>query len=201
MVKLETVHTGRFRGLCMDAPFGAGATLDMVHLDRREVGGEPESFACCLWCRVASTSLPPILGRASVMDVRQVRRSWPSPTSSPRQDHRNFLASICHAITDPPVTKIRLWPSFGVQIRTRWRARNFFHAFPPKKTVKSSSDGRARHRNRSGVVELVGREPLIFARVENGVTIFLPKRQKTPKCWIRNSNFQWGIFIFGRGKI
>ena len=25
-----------------------------------------------------------------------------------------FLASICHAITDPPVTKIRLWASFGV---------------------------------------------------------------------------------------
>ena len=24
------------------------------------------------------------------------------------------LASICHAITDPPVTKIRLWASFGV---------------------------------------------------------------------------------------
>ena len=26
----------------------------------------------------------------------------------------NVLASICHAITDPPVTKIRLWASFGV---------------------------------------------------------------------------------------
>ena len=25
-----------------------------------------------------------------------------------------FLASICHAITDPPVTKIRLWASCGV---------------------------------------------------------------------------------------
>ena len=25
-----------------------------------------------------------------------------------------FLASTCHAITDPPVTKIRLWASFGV---------------------------------------------------------------------------------------
>jgi len=25
-----------------------------------------------------------------------------------------FFASICHAITDPPVTKIRLWASFGV---------------------------------------------------------------------------------------
>merc|ERR1711908_247100 len=35
--------------------------------------------------------------------------------------------------------------------------------------------------NRSGVVELVGREPLIIARVENGVTKFSPQRQKTPK--------------------
>jgi hypothetical protein len=35
--------------------------------------------------------------------------------------------------------------------------KNFFYAFPPQKTVKSTSDGRARHRNRSGVVELVGK--------------------------------------------
>ena len=41
-------------GMCMDAPFGAGATLVMVHLDRREVGGEPESYARCRRCRVAS---------------------------------------------------------------------------------------------------------------------------------------------------
>ena len=34
-------------------------------------------------------------------------------TSSPRQE-KFFLASICHANTDPPVTKIRLWASFGV---------------------------------------------------------------------------------------
>ena len=74
----------------------------------------------------------------------------------------------------------------------------FFDAFPLQKTVKSSSDGRARHRNRSGVVDLVGREPLMFARVENGVTKFSPKKQKTPKKWIGNSSFQWqwGIFMF-----
>ena len=29
------------------------------------------------------------------------------------------FASICHAITDPPVTKIWLWVSFGVSIRTK----------------------------------------------------------------------------------
>ena len=39
-----------------------------------------------------------------------------------------------------------------------------------KKPGKSSSDGRARYRNRSSVVEIVGREPLMFAKVENGVT-------------------------------
>ena len=36
----------------------------------------------------------------------QYKLAWP------RKDF--FLASICHAITDPPVTKIRLWASFGV---------------------------------------------------------------------------------------
>ena len=39
--------------------------------------------------------------------------------AAPRQDF--FLASICHANTDPPVRKIRLWASFGVQITTRCR--------------------------------------------------------------------------------
>ena len=53
----------------------------------------------------------------------------------------------------------------------------FFEAFPLQKTVKSSSDGHAHLRNRSGVVELVGREPWIIARVENGVTKFSPQRQ------------------------
>jgi len=58
----------------------------------------------------------------------------------------------------------------------------------------------AHDRNRSGVVELVGREPLIIARVENGVTKFSPQRQKTPKFSKKKldqeNSFQWGIFIF-----
>jgi len=63
---------------------------------------------------------------------------------------------------------------------------------------KSSSDGRARYRNRLGVVELVGRGPLMFARVENGVTRFSPKKKKTPqnKNWTRNRSFQWKKIIF-----
>ena len=68
------------------------------------------------------------------------------------------------------------------------------------KTVKSTSDGRVRHRNRSGVVELVGREPWIIARVENGVTKFSPQRQKPPKFsqkkMDQENSFQWGMFIF-----
>ena len=58
------------------------------------------------------------------------------------------------------------------------REKNFFLAMLMfKNTIgigqkpgKSSSDGRARYRNRSGVVEAVRREPLMFAKVENGVT-------------------------------
>jgi len=41
-------------GMCMNAPFLAGATLVIVHLDRREVGGEKEGYARCRRCRVAS---------------------------------------------------------------------------------------------------------------------------------------------------
>ena len=41
-----------------------------------------------------------------------------------------------------------------------------------------SSDGRARYRNQSGVVELVEREPLMFARVENGVTKIAGKKRQ-----------------------
>ena len=40
-------------GMCMNAPFLAGATLVIVHLDRREVGGESEGYARCRRCRVA----------------------------------------------------------------------------------------------------------------------------------------------------
>jgi len=57
----------------------------------------------------------------------------------------------------------------------------FFEDFDPPKPGKSSLSLFARHRNRSGVVELVGREPWIIARVENGVTKVSPKEQKTSK--------------------
>ena len=68
-----------------------------------------------------------------------------------------------------------------------------------KKSGKSSPSFLVPYRNRSDVVELVGREPLIIARVENGVTIFSPQRQKTPKFskkMDQENSFQWGIFIF-----
>ena len=65
------------------------------------------------------------------------------------------------------------------------REKNFFLAMLMfentigigQKPGKSSSDGRARYRNRSGVVELVGRDPLLFARVENGATKKSPKKR------------------------
>ena len=54
-------------------------------------------------------------------------------------------------------------------------------------------------RNRSGVVELVGREPWIIARVENVVTKFSPQRQQNAKIfkknWIRKTIFS-GVFSF-----
>ena len=58
---------------------------------------------------------------------------------------------------------------------------NFLCFSSSKKHEIISSDGCAHHHNRSGVVELVGREPLIFVRVENGVTKFAEQTQKTQK--------------------
>ena len=80
--------------------------------------------------------------------------------------------------------------------------KTFFDDFYPPKPGKSSLSVLAHHRNRSGVVKLVGREPLIIARVKNGVTKFSPQRQKTPKFkknkikMDQENSFQWGIFIF-----
>ncbi len=54
-----TMHTGRFRGYVHGrAIWGRCNTRRVVmvhHLDRREVGGEPESYARCRRRRVAST--------------------------------------------------------------------------------------------------------------------------------------------------
>ena len=58
----------------------------------------------------------------------------------------------------------------------------FFDKVRTQNPGKSSLSVLAHDRNRSGVVELVGREPLIIARVENGVTkschIFRRKNRK-----------------------
>ena len=78
--------------------------------------------------------------------------------------------------------------------------KTFFDKVRTQNPRNSSLSVLAHDRNRSGVVELVGREPLIIARVENGVTKFWPQRQKTPKFSKRNldqeNSFQWGMFIF-----
>ena len=77
----------------------------------------------------------------------------------------------------------------------------FSDDFEPQKLGKSSPFVLVPYRNRSGVVELVGREPLIIARVENGVKKLSPQRQKKrQKIQInkldQENSFQWGIFIF-----
>ena len=80
----------------------------------------------------------------------------------------------------------------------------FFYDFDPPKPGNSSLSVLVHHRNRSGVVELVGREPRIIARVEKGVTELSPKRQKTPKLKKKNgSRKQFSVGncnFFGRGK-
>ena len=60
--------------------------------------------------------------------------------------------------------------------------KGFLTMLEPK-TGKSSPSVRVLYCNRSGVVELVGREPfpLTFARVENGVTKFWPKELNRKK--------------------
>jgi len=53
----------------------------------------------------------------------------------------------------------------------------FFDKVRTQKPGNTSLSDLVHDRNRSGVVELVGREPWIIARVENGVTKFSPHRQ------------------------
>jgi len=82
--------------------------------------------------------------------------------------------------------------------------KTFFDKVRTPKPGKSSLSVLVHDRNRSGVVELVGREHLIIARVENGVTKFSPQRQKTPKFSkrnrIRKTVFSGEFAFFGRGK-
>ena len=78
----------------------------------------------------------------------------------------------------------------------------FFDDFDPKKPRKSSLSVLVRHRNRSSVVELVGRELLIFARVENGRDkIFAEKTENAiffQKELDQEQQFSVGNFHFHR---
>ena len=61
--------------------------------------------------------------------------------------------------------------------------KTFFDDFESPTPGNSSPSILIPYRNRSGVVDLVGREPLMFAKVENGVTnscakIFRRKNRK-----------------------
>tara|TARA_B100000524_G_scaffold157642_1_gene79937 strand:+ start:21 stop:434 length:414 start_codon:yes stop_codon:yes gene_type:complete len=101
----------------------------------------------------------------------------PSQALQARRPEKSiFFSSICRAKKVPPVTKIGLHGlrlGCGSQLDAGREKKPFFGDVRKKnwpKTGKKSSDGRALHRNRSGVVKLVEREPLMFAQVENGVT-------------------------------
>ena len=72
----------------------------------------------------------------------------------------------------------------------------FFDDFDPPNPGKSSLSDLVPYRTRSGVVELVGRGPLIFARVENGATKFSPKKQKNAKILDQTRQFSVGNFHF-----
>ena len=76
----------------------------------------------------------------------------------------------------------------------------FFDDVETKRPGKSSPSIRVRHHNRSGVVELVGREPLMFARVESGVTKMLPKNKKRQNFRSEKAVFNGEFSFFGRGK-
>ena len=75
----------------------------------------------------------------------------------------------------------------------------FFDKVRTQKPGKSSLSVLVQSRDRSGVVELVGREPWIIARVERRDKIFAAKpvkRQNFQKKLDQENSFQWGIFIF-----
>ena len=82
----------------------------------------------------------------------------------------------------------------------------FWRCFRNQKTGKiftlhPSPSIRVRHRNRSGVVELVGTEPLMFARVENGVTKscpFSPEKQEKRHFGLK---FSATFFLFWAGSL
>ena len=117
-------------------------------------------------------------------------------TSLPPQE-AIFFASICRAKNDPPVTK----SGYGLLLgcRSPLDSGPFENTFfddvrtqnPGIFTVcsdpLSQSIGRGRV-TREGALDL--RESR-----ERRDKIFAEKK-KTPKKWIKNSSFQWGIFIF-----
>ena len=91
------------------------------------------------------------------------------------------FASICRAKPDPRLQNPAMGFFWGVDQDLIAGAKFFFGDVETKNPGNSSSDGRAHYRNRLGVVELVEKEPLMFATVENGEPFFLPKYKKTPK--------------------
>ena len=130
-------------------------------------------------------------------------------TSSPRQDELLFWPAFVTRKMSPRSRK----SGYGLLLGCRSgldggrEKKTFFSCFSSSKNHEiKTSDGRARHRNRSGVVDLVGREPLIIARVENGVTKFSPKRRRKrqifqKKNWIRKTVSVGNFHFLAAGKL
>ena len=114
------------------------------------------------------------------------------------KNHYKKCIQACRLPRQQEKLFIFLWPAFVARILTPWSRKSgyglvdqdsiagaknnlFFWRCWNKKNRKIiiwRPRPLSQTRNRSGVVELVGREPLRFARVENGVTKFWPKSRK-----------------------
>ena len=109
-----------------------------------------------------------------------------APRIQARRPKKSFLDTICRAKNDLSVTEIRLWASFGV---SRYPIDLFLAMFEQnigQKPGKYSPAVQIPYRNQSGVGELVGKDPLFVAIVENAVIKILPK--KTP-FWPKKLQF------------
>ena len=154
-------------------------------------------FACVLFVSVVVPRLRLFLFKFKVK-VRIYITSWP-----PRKYYFSWPAFVMRLLT-PRSRKFGYWLLLGCRLGLD--AGPFVKTFLGRFRPRKQKTGRTKiftvyfgpASQRSGVVELVRREPVIFARVENGVTKFSPKRQKTPK--FSKKMDQEKQFSVGRGK-
>ena len=93
------IHSSHHWCHCIHLPWGTVVALLLLPPYAQVAAGRAWSSLVYLICDWVD---PHPLGRFP----GRYKLAWPRT--------KKKLASICHAITDPPVTKIRLWASFGV---------------------------------------------------------------------------------------